>query len=198
MVSTYHAFAGRLVNDHGLRLGIEPQSRLLIDATRFQLAARVLRRHSGAIQHLTKPLRMIVGDLISLESEMSEHLVSPAEVVAHAERWLVQVEAEFEIVQAKPKGNKTELAALDRYRSVAQGRIELAGLVEEYRAAKSELDAVDFGDQVALAARLAEESPAVGRTRAGRRRRWYCWTNTRTPASRSGGCCAGCSAAAIR
>jgi DNA helicase-2/ATP-dependent DNA helicase PcrA len=162
VVSTYHAFAGRLVKDHGLRLGIEPQSRLLIDASRFQLAARVLRRHSGAIHHLTKPLRMIVGDLISLESEMSEHLVSAAEVVEHARRWLVQVDAEFEVVQAKTKGNKMELAALDRYRTVALGRIELAGLVEEYRLAKTELDAVDFGDQVALAARLAEESPAVG------------------------------------
>src|SRR6195952_2000812 len=30
-VFTYHAFAGRLVADHGLRLGVEPRSRLLAD-----------------------------------------------------------------------------------------------------------------------------------------------------------------------
>ena len=77
VVSTYHSFAGRLVTDHGLRLGIEPQSRLLADATRFQLAARVLRRHRKPIRHLTSPLRMLVGDLVALESEMSEHLVDP-------------------------------------------------------------------------------------------------------------------------
>ncbi|MEW5632354.1 UvrD-helicase domain-containing protein, partial [Streptomyces hydrogenans] len=37
-ISTYHAFAGQLLTDHGLRIGLEPTSRLLADATRFQLA----------------------------------------------------------------------------------------------------------------------------------------------------------------
>ena len=59
VVSTYHAFAGRLVTEHGLRFGIEPRSRLLADATRYQLAGRVLRRHRGTIEHLTSPLNML-------------------------------------------------------------------------------------------------------------------------------------------
>src|SRR4051794_40351153 len=42
-ISTYHAFAGQLLKDHGLRIGLEPSARLLADATRFQLAARTLR-----------------------------------------------------------------------------------------------------------------------------------------------------------
>lgn len=42
VISTYHAFAGRLLTDHGLRIGLEPSSRLLADATRYQLAARVM------------------------------------------------------------------------------------------------------------------------------------------------------------
>ncbi len=79
-VSTYHAFAGRLVTEHGLRLGVEPRSRLLADATRYQLAARVLRRHRGPITHLTSPLNMLVGDLVSLEAELSEHLVDAEEL----------------------------------------------------------------------------------------------------------------------
>ena len=45
--STYHAYAGRLLREHGLRIGVEPQARLLADATRFQLAERVLRRARG-------------------------------------------------------------------------------------------------------------------------------------------------------
>lgn len=47
VISTYHAFAGRLLTDHGLRIGLEPTSRLLADATRYQLAARVLREAPG-------------------------------------------------------------------------------------------------------------------------------------------------------
>ena len=157
VVSTYHSFAGRLVTDHGLRLGIEPQSRLLADATRFQLAARVLRRHRKPIRHLTSPLRMLVGDLVALESEMSEHLADPEQVVGHAERWHERLQAELAETTLK-----TRRRELERLMGVAERRIELAGLVEDYRAAKRDLDAVDFGDQVALAARLAEECPEVG------------------------------------
>jgi DNA helicase-2/ATP-dependent DNA helicase PcrA len=157
IVSTYHSFAGRLVTDHGLRLGVEPQSRLLADATRFQLAARVLRRHRKPIRHLTSPLRMLVGDLVALESEMSEHLVEPEQVVVHTERWRERLQAELAETTLK-----TRRSELERLVGVAERRIELTALVEEYRAAKRDLDAVDFGDQVALAARLAEECPEVG------------------------------------
>jgi DNA helicase-2/ATP-dependent DNA helicase PcrA len=157
VVSTYHSFAGRLVTDHGLRLGIEPQSRLLADATRFQLAARVLRRHRKPIRHLTSPLRMLVGDLVALESEMSEHLVEPEQVVAHALRWHERLQDELAETTLK-----TRRRELERLMGVAERRVELAALVGDYRTAKRDLDAVDFGDQVALAARLAEECPEVG------------------------------------
>jgi DNA helicase-2/ATP-dependent DNA helicase PcrA len=169
VVSTYHAFAGRLVTEHGLRIGIEPRSRLLADATRYQLAGRVLRRHRGPVVHLNRPLPMLIGDLVSLESDLSEHLVSPDELVAWDARWLVELTAacaEYE----DQKGTKGHCDALRKMADVARRRTELAGMVSAYRAAKLDLDAIDFGDQVALAARLAESAPEVGeseRERAG-------------------------------
>jgi DNA helicase-2/ATP-dependent DNA helicase PcrA len=161
VVSTYHAFAGRLVTEHGLRIGVEPRSRLLADATRFQLAGRVLRRHRGPVVHLTRPLSMLIGDLVGLESELSEHLVPPEQLVAWDTDWLVELEREC-AEQAELKGTKGHCDALGKMAEVSRRRIELAGMVEEYRAAKRDLDAIDFGDQVALAARLAEEVPEVG------------------------------------
>ena len=161
VVSTYHAFAGRLVTEHGLRLGVEPRSRLLADATRYQLAARVLRRHRGPITHLTSPLTMLVGDLVSLESELSEHLVSPEQLRAWDAEWLAAVEqacAELE----DERGSKGHCDELRKMALAARRRRELTGLVASYRAAKADLDAIDFGDQVALAARLAETLPEVG------------------------------------
>jgi DNA helicase II / ATP-dependent DNA helicase PcrA len=41
-VSTYHAYAGRLVAEHGLRLGVEPDSQLLSEAACWQLAHDVV------------------------------------------------------------------------------------------------------------------------------------------------------------
>ena len=39
VVSTYHAYAGRLVSDHALREGLEPSMRLITPALSWQLAA---------------------------------------------------------------------------------------------------------------------------------------------------------------
>ncbi|MGB8649962.1 MAG: ATP-dependent DNA helicase, partial [Mycobacteriales bacterium] len=161
VVATYHSFAGRLVTEHGLRLGVEPRSRLLADATRYQLAGRVLRRHRGPIAQLTKPMGMLVGDLVALDAELSEHLVSPEELRAWDETWVAQLDAAV-LAFACQKGHKTHCDKLAGWASAARQRIELAQLVASYREAKRELDAIDFGDQVALAARMAETVPEVG------------------------------------
>jgi len=160
-VSTYHAFAGRLVTEHGLRLGVEPRSRLLADATRYQLAARVLRRHRGPITHLTSPLSMLVGDLVGLEAELSEHLVTPEQLLDWDARWLRLVQDECAGYDGKP-GSKGHCDGLRAMAVTARRRTELTTLVRAYRLAKADLDAIDFGDQVALAAGLAETVPEVG------------------------------------
>jgi DNA helicase II / ATP-dependent DNA helicase PcrA len=161
VVSTYHAFAGRLVTEHGLRLGIEPRSRLLADATRYQLAGRVLRRHRGPVVTLTKPLRMLVGDLVDLESELAEHLVDPEQLLAFDAAWRETLEAAC-VELTGQKGTKGHCDALRKAAEVSRQRSELAVLVQDYRVAKRDLDALDFGDQVAFAALLAETVPEVG------------------------------------
>lgn len=103
VVSTYHAFAGRLVAEHGLRLGVEPRSRLLADATRYQLAARVLRRHRGVVVGLTGALSTLVGDLVSLDADLSEHLVEPARLAAWDASWVAAVEAACAEQEGQPR-----------------------------------------------------------------------------------------------
>ncbi|WP_111600775.1 ATP-dependent DNA helicase [Streptomyces sp. Amel2xB2] len=155
-ISTYHAFAGRLLTEHGLRLGIEPGARLLADATRFQLAASVLRADPGPFEALTKSVSALVEDVLALDAELSEHLVPPGRLRAYDEELLAALE------QAQLSN-----AALRKVPQAALGRGELLGLVEKYRARKQERDLLDFGDQIALAARLARDVPEVGRALRG-------------------------------
>ncbi|MFG3307302.1 UvrD-helicase domain-containing protein [Streptomyces wuyuanensis] len=151
-ISTYHAFAGRLLTDHGLRLGLEPTSRLLADATRYQLAARVLREAPGPYPALTRSFPSLVSDLLALDAELAEHLVAPEELRAHDSALL----SELERVKL---GN----ADLRKVPEAAAARRELLDLVVRYRAAKRSRDLLDFGDQIALSARLALTRPEVGR-----------------------------------
>ncbi|MFI8229292.1 UvrD-helicase domain-containing protein [Streptomyces sp. NPDC085900] len=151
VISTYHAFAGRLLTDHGLRLGLEPTSRLLADATRYQLAARVLREAPGPYPALTRSFADLVSDLLTLDAELAEHLVRPEEVRAYDAELLRTLQ-----------GAKLTNADLRKVPEAAAARRELADLVVRYRAAKRERDLLDFGDQIALSAQLAR-IPEVGR-----------------------------------
>jgi DNA helicase-2/ATP-dependent DNA helicase PcrA len=150
-VSTYHAYAGRLLRDHGLRIGVEPGARLLADATRYQLAGRVLRRAEGPFAELTTSVGHLIGELVALDGELSEHLVDLARLAAEDAALIAEIEA-------LPKPVKFARDALQ----TARKRGELASLVAALRAEKARLDGLDFGDQLAFAARLALEYPAVG------------------------------------
>ncbi|MFJ6834806.1 UvrD-helicase domain-containing protein [Streptomyces sp. NPDC091209] len=151
VISTYHAFAGRLLTDHGLRIGLEPTSRLLADATRYQLAARVLREAPGPYPALTRSFPDLVGDLLTLDSELAEHLVRAEGLRAHDAELLRTLES---VALTNPDLRKVPEAAA--------ARRELAELVGRYRAAKRERDLLDFGDQIALSATLASTRPEVG------------------------------------
>ncbi|MFE2987085.1 UvrD-helicase domain-containing protein [Streptomyces sp. NPDC059262] len=151
VISTYHAFAGRLLTDHGLRIGLEPTARLLADATRFQLAARVLREAPGPYPALTRSFADLVSDLLTLDGELAEHLVRPDELRAYDTRLLHTLE-----------GRKLTNADLRKVPEAAAARLALTGLVTRYREAKRARDLLDFGDQIALSATLARTRPEVG------------------------------------
>ncbi|GHD40112.1 ATP-dependent helicase [Streptomyces galbus] len=151
VISTYHAFAGRLLTDHGLRIGLEPTSRLLADATRYQLAARVLREAPGPYPALTRSFADLVSDLLALDAELAEHLVRPEQLRAWDAELLLSLQ-----------NAKLTNADLRKVPETAAARRDLAELVIRYRAAKRERDLLDFGDQIALSARLAG-IPEVGR-----------------------------------
>ncbi|MFF9579282.1 ATP-dependent DNA helicase [Streptomyces rubiginosohelvolus] len=151
-ISTYHAFAGRLLTEHGLRIGLEPSTRLLADATRYQLAAKVLREAPGPYPALTRSFSTLVSDLLALDGELSEHLVRPGALETY------DTELLHELATAKLSN-----ADLRKIPEAAEARRSLLGLTERYRAAKRSRDLLDFGDQIALSAELALTRPEVGR-----------------------------------
>lgn len=152
VISTYHAFAGQLLKDHGLRVGLEPSARLLADATRFQLAARVLRSAPGPYPALTRPFADLVTDLLALDAELAEHLVPTGRLRAYDTELLRTLE-----------GTRLTNEALRKVPEAARARQELLGLVEGYREEKRRRDLLDFGDQIAHSATLARDHPEVGR-----------------------------------
>ncbi|KRB75141.1 DNA helicase UvrD [Nocardioides sp. Root190] len=153
-VATYHSYASNLLREHGLRIGHEPDTRLIADAQRFQLAARAISRYDAPIDLLSDHPDTVVKALLSLDAEMSEHLCS-LEMVREQDRRDRQAFSTELLTSRAKKPLQDAITVIDR-------RTELLGLVEGYRSLKADLGLMDFSDQIALVARLADEHPEVG------------------------------------
>jgi DNA helicase II / ATP-dependent DNA helicase PcrA len=156
-VATYNAYAATLLTEQGLRIGHEPDARVLADASRYQLAARAIARYTGEVRLLSDHPGTVINYVLSLDAAMSEHLVGPEDVRRLQERERPAFE---EAVAAESR--KTARGEIEKVLNVFDRRDELLGLVEAYRDLKQRLGLIDFSDQIALAARLADEHPDVG------------------------------------
>jgi DNA helicase-2/ATP-dependent DNA helicase PcrA len=160
-VATYNAYAAGLLTDHGLRIGHEPDTRVITDAARYQLGARAVDRFTGEVRALTDHPETAIQNLLALDSAMSEHLVGPADV----RRVDGEARTGFEAALAAEQTGKnrtTYREPVEKALSAIERRGELLGLVEAYRRLKRDLGLMDFSDQIELGARLASEQPDVG------------------------------------
>ena len=156
LIATYDSFAGRLVAEHGLLLGIESGSRMITGAARYRLAARAVANASGPLRHLSRLRPVTVTErVLELSGEMRSHLVGPAALASHAELFAAALDA------APRRSGTQEYKAVQDARDAEAERLELAGLVLAYEQLKVELGYVEFADQMAAAARLATEVPSV-------------------------------------
>jgi len=158
MIATYNAYAAGLLSEHGLRIGHEPDTRVIADASRYQLAARAIARYDGRIELLSDHPPTVINYVLALDAAMAEHLLTPEDVRAFHARQRPAVE------EAKAAESlKTRVELVDKVLSAIDRREEILGLVEAYRGLKAYLGLMDFSDQIELGARLASEQPDVGR-----------------------------------
>jgi DNA helicase-2/ATP-dependent DNA helicase PcrA len=154
-VSTYHSFASGIVSDYGLRLGIERDVVLLGGAQAWQLASEVVEAFDGEYSHFRVAKSTLVKAVIQLAGECAEHLQDPDGV--HG--WLMQRLAEFEALPYVAGAKKNPSQAAGELGAMLRTRASVAELVGRYADAKRARGALDFGDLVALAARVAREVP---------------------------------------
>ncbi|HXP57670.1 MAG TPA: ATP-dependent helicase, partial [Streptosporangiaceae bacterium] len=151
VISTYHAYAGRLVADHALREGLEPSMRLITPAESWQLAARIVAAYDGPMGDIGWGPPTVTAAVLALSGELSEHLREPADVEAVGE-WLDSRQAALGKLPAYIK----------KIMQSQRAREQLLPLTARYSAEKKAREVLDHGDQMALAARIASRHPEVG------------------------------------
>ncbi|MFU8871960.1 ATP-dependent helicase [Micromonospora sp. SL4-19] len=151
-VSTYHSYAGRIVTEHGLRAGYEPTTRLLTEASRWQLVDLLVRNYDGDMSDVDRMPSTITDAVLALAGELDEHLVDPDELAAWTGRF-------FADVQSRPG---RVYADVRKALQLQRTRLKLLPLVRAYARRKDDFEAMDFADQLARAARVARDHPGVG------------------------------------
>jgi DNA helicase-2/ATP-dependent DNA helicase PcrA len=157
-VSTYHAFAGNLLREHGLLLPVEPDTRLLGETELWQLAFRVVCEFP---EHLDtdKTPAAVTAMVLRLAGQLAEHLVDTTQ--------LRDTHVELErLVHTLPAGpyqrDRGPGQWLLRMLATQTERTQLVPLIDALHARMRAEKVMDFGMQMASAARLASTFPQVG------------------------------------
>ncbi|WP_114855813.1 ATP-dependent DNA helicase [Brachybacterium sp. YJGR34] len=157
VVHTYNGFALDLVREHALAVGIDPELTMMSTSASWQLAHEIVEGWDDSLDLEASPATLTAA-LLSLTSSLADHLVTPeqlrdhlTEIHTHLSQIPLQVEGRR---RTTPKPVAAVLGALE-------SRLALLPLLERFAALRTDSSALDFADQVALAARVAREVPAA-------------------------------------
>jgi DNA helicase II / ATP-dependent DNA helicase PcrA len=155
-ITTYHSYAGTIVTDFGLRLGVEPTVRLLTEAATWQLAYEAAVHFDGEVADFELGESALTNVTLNLAGELAEHLVD----LETLEDYLAEC---ARTVAALPTGRRSAAPPKDLKDIVAslRARSVAVHVARRYGRMKAARDAMDFSDQMAFAARLAREFPDI-------------------------------------
>jgi DNA helicase-2/ATP-dependent DNA helicase PcrA len=159
VVSTYHSYAGRIVREHGARVGIESDTRLLTEAAAWQFAHEAVTAYDGPMDAVTKAESTVTTAVVDLAGEMAEHLVDLPVLDRHLGEVIDRLDSLVKGQGSRRRGVPPEIRAVV---DVLRERRQVLPILAAYRALKASRESMDFADQVAVAARLAADFPQVG------------------------------------
>ena len=157
VVATYNAYAAGLVSEHGLRVGADPDSTLLTDASLWQLASKTVEEWEPWLE-TGAAISTLVGELPAFAAQIRDHALTPVALRDHLTTMIAALEALPKKAGDDVPGQMTQ--ALHGQISALWKLRDLADLAVAYESRKLAASAVDFSDQVSLACRLAA-LPAV-------------------------------------
>ena len=157
MIATYNSFAGALVRDHGLRIGVDPDSTLITQARSWQIVTSLLEARTLPLPN--ESLSHNASAALVLSDSLSQNLLT----IEDAAKDLADLTEQFTALAAI-KGCKT---LVGKAPAVMAEWEALLDVVAELHAHKRHHGLLDFGDQIALACAIAESVPeAAAQVRA--------------------------------
>ena len=157
MIATYNSFAGTLVRDHGLRIGVDPDSTLITQARSWQIVASLLEARTLPLPN--ESLSHNASATLVLGDALSQNLLT----IEDAAKDLADLTEQFTALAAI-KGCKTLIGKAPAVMAEWEALLDVVAELHEH---KRRHGLLDFGDQIALACTIAESVPeAAAQVRA--------------------------------
>jgi len=151
-VLTYAAYAGQLVAEHAMLLGVEPGARLLTEAARWQVADSVVRGYDAEFAENPGAIASVIDYVLQLSGEFADHLASVEDVRAMTDAIMAELRA---LPRKKRQSGEWPSGPVTDFVKTLGKRVELLPIVEAFESRKRDDAVVDFAEQMVLAARLA-------------------------------------------
>ena len=149
-VMTYHSYAGNILSEYGLRLGIDTDSELIGEATVWQQAAQILRNWHDDEFRYEQSFKTLIEDLLGFTKNSMEHGIDGAAIISASQKILDRIDS---LPSEKD---------VDTVKTVLKQRIKLIEISEALRQERVKRGQLSFDDQMFFAAKLAQEVSEVG------------------------------------
>lgn len=144
-ISTYHSFAGRVLSQHGIRMGIDTEGEPMGEAAAWQLFSECVAQFPETLYPLEGTPNSVTDAVISLSSQIAEHDQSIELVRSHTESLLEK------LLTVDPTTSNEEYRKALR---TARERLSLLPIVEIADRKRREEGLLTFDDHMSLAAKL--------------------------------------------
>ena len=153
-VSTYHSYAGRVLAENSIRMGIDSDVDPIGEAAAWQIANKIVKAYSNDDGYsFTSSPKTIVDKVMDLSAALGEHNKTTADIRAFTEPLLEK----FANISGRSNGEVRE--AIEKLHE----RLAILPIVDQYDAYRLERGLLTFNDQMSLAAQLVEQFPEISR-----------------------------------
>ena len=147
-VSTYHSYAGRVLTEHAIRMGVDATADPIGEAAAWQIANNIVNNFASEATNgsdISHAAKTIVDKVMGLSAALGEHGKTTADIRAFCESVLEKFSTISDIKSNDPVRN---------LESSLKERLAILPMVDEYERYRLERGLLTFNDQMSLVAKL--------------------------------------------
>jgi len=155
-VLTYNSFASDIASEHGLLVGVDPSSRLITEAERFQIVNDIVLGWRGPRPNELQAPSTLIKHVMGLSAEILDNQLTTDDVrasISDFARHITSLE-----YSRMPKNKQGRLAGFDER---LEQRLFILDMVDAYLDYKKVNRLTEFADQVAVAYKVLRARPQL-------------------------------------